>query len=56
MFWAIDKKTGEARGQIQLDRSASGTPMTYAINGKQYIVYATGGEYVPSELIALSLP
>jgi hypothetical protein len=32
------------------------TGVTYAINGKQYIVYATGGEYVPSELIALSLP
>jgi quinoprotein glucose dehydrogenase len=34
----------------------SGSPMTYAINGKQYIVVAVSGGNYSGEYIAYSLP
>jgi quinoprotein glucose dehydrogenase len=52
---AYDKATGKLVGEVTLPRNASAAPMTYALNGKQYIVVATGGANLPPELIALSL-
>ena len=37
-------------------RAQTGTPMTYTMNGKQYIVVAIGGAGFPAELIAFKLP
>ena len=34
----------------------TGTPMTYMLNGKQYLVVAVGGAGAPAELIAYTLP
>jgi quinoprotein glucose dehydrogenase len=34
----------------------SGSPMTYMLNGKQYIVVAIAGAGFPGELIAYRLP
>ena len=34
----------------------SGTPMTYSVNGKQYIVVAVGGGTYSGEYIAYTLP
>jgi len=34
----------------------SGTPMTYALNGKQYLVLAIGGGNYSAELVAYRLP
>ena len=34
----------------------SGSPMTYMLNGKQYIVVAIGGGNYPGELLAFRLP
>jgi len=34
----------------------SGTPMTYMLGGKQYIVVAIGGQGYSSELLAFKLP
>jgi hypothetical protein len=31
-------------------------PLTYMLNGKQFIVVPTGGANLPAELIALRLP
>lgn len=53
---AYDKKTGKVVGEVALPRKATSAPMTYMMNGKQYIVVATGGSNMPAELIALSLP
>ena len=53
---AYDKKTGKVVGEVALLRNATAAPMTYMMNGKQYIVVATGGSNMPAELIALSLP
>jgi quinoprotein glucose dehydrogenase len=33
----------------------TGSPMTYMLNGKQYIVVAIGGPDCPGELVAFTL-
>lgn len=53
---AHDKKTGEVIGEIELPRNATGAPMTYSVNGKQYLVIPTGGANLPAELVVLALP
>jgi quinoprotein glucose dehydrogenase len=40
---AFDKKTGKVVWEYQLPAGAFATPITYAVNGKQYIVIAAGG-------------
>jgi quinoprotein glucose dehydrogenase len=52
---AFDKATGKVVGEVTLPRNATGAPMTYSLNGKQFIVIPTGGANLPAELIALSL-
>lgn len=53
---AYDKTTGKVVGEVVLPRNATAAPMTYMLNGKQFIVVATGGSNLPAELIALSPP
>jgi glucose dehydrogenase len=53
---AYDKATGEVLGEVALPRNVTGAPMTYMLNGKQYLVVPTGGSNLPAELIALRLP
>jgi quinoprotein glucose dehydrogenase len=53
---AYDKATGKLVGEVALPRNAMGAPMTYMLNGKQFIVVPTGGANLPAELIALCLP
>ncbi len=53
---AYDKATGKLVGEVALPRNATGAPMTYMLNGKQFIVVPTGGANLPAELIALRLP
>ena len=52
---ARDKATGEVLAAIDLPRGALGSPMTYLLDGRQYIALTIGGSPVP-ELIALALP
>ena len=52
---ARDKETGETVASLDLPRGAIGTPMTYMLDGKQYIALTVGGDPVP-ELIAFTLP
>ena len=49
---ARNKMTGEIMGSVDLPSGAVGTPMTYSLNGRQYIALTIGGP----RLIALSLP
>ncbi len=49
---AFDKATGEVVAAVELPAAPSGTPMTYAVDGKQYIVLATND----GKMVALSLP
>jgi quinoprotein glucose dehydrogenase len=43
VFHAYDKKTGQEVWQGQLPGPQTGVPMSYAVNGKQYVVIAARG-------------
>ena len=43
MLRAYDKATGLGVGAVYMPAQATGGPMTYAVNGVQYIVIAVGG-------------
>ena len=55
-FYAYDKATGDVVHTIELPGGTCGVPMTYAINGKQYIAVSVGSRTTPAEIVALSLP
>jgi quinoprotein glucose dehydrogenase len=42
-FRAFDKSTGELLWETTLPFSGNATPITYELNGKQYVVIAAGG-------------
>ena len=52
---AYDKASGAEIASTSLPGGAIGTPMTYMLEGTQYIALTVGGSRVP-ELIALALP
>jgi quinoprotein glucose dehydrogenase len=52
----LDPTTGDHVAQIALPGNATGSPMTYQVDGKQYIVLPIGGASLPAELVALSVP
>jgi quinoprotein glucose dehydrogenase len=53
---AYDKATGKELGAVFLDAPQTGTPMTYALGGWQYIVLAISGPAVNgSQLVAYRL-
>ena len=56
MFYAYDKQTGETVWEFELPKNQSGVPMTYLVDGKQYIVMAMSARGEPAELVALTLP
>jgi quinoprotein glucose dehydrogenase len=53
---AYDKATGKDAGAVFMPAGQTGAPMTYMMNGKQYIVVAVGGAGFPAELLAYKLP
>jgi len=53
---AFDKKTGALVWEYKMKDPPYGTPMTYEVKGKQYIVVAAGGAGVPARLVAFGLP
>ena len=56
MFRAYDKATGEVVSEIERPAGTTGSPMTYMVDDKQYIVVAIGERGQKARLIALSLP
>ena len=56
MLRAYDKATGKEVGAVPMPAGQTGTPMTYTLNGKQYITLAVAGPGFPGELIAFKLP
>ena len=56
MLRAYDKATGDNVAEVFLPAAQTGTPMTYMLNGTQYIVVAVGGGDVAAELLAFTLP
>jgi quinoprotein glucose dehydrogenase len=56
MLRAYDKATGREVGAVYMPAPQSGSPMTYAMNGEQYVVVAISGAQYPGELLAFKLP
>jgi quinoprotein glucose dehydrogenase len=56
MLRAYDKPTGREAGAVYLPATQSGSPMTYRVDGKQYIVVAVSGGSYSGEYIAFALP
>ena len=56
MLRAYDKKTGKEVGAVWMPAQQSGSPMTYTVNGRQYIVVAVSGGAYSGEYIAFALP
>jgi quinoprotein glucose dehydrogenase len=52
---AYDKRTGEDVGAVEMPAKQTGSPMTYVVNGKQYIVLAVSGND-GAEILAYALP
>ena len=53
---AYDKATGKDAGAVYMPAGQTGSPMTYMLKGRQYIVVAIGGAGYPGELLAFTLP
>ncbi|MEO8681057.1 MAG: PQQ-binding-like beta-propeller repeat protein [Vicinamibacterales bacterium] len=56
MLRAYDKKTGAQVGEVWMPAQQSGSPMTYMLDGKQYIIVAVSGGNYSGEYIAYALP
>jgi quinoprotein glucose dehydrogenase len=56
MLRAYDKATGSEVGAVYMAAPKSGSPMTYMLNGKQYVVLAISGGTYSGELVAYGLP
>jgi quinoprotein glucose dehydrogenase len=56
MLRAYDKATGKDVGAVYMPAPEGGAPMTYMLNGRQYIVVAVSGGAYSGELIAYRLP
>ena len=56
MLRAYDKATGAEVGAVYMPAPQTGSPMTYSLGGKQYIVIAVSGGAYSGELLAFRLP
>jgi quinoprotein glucose dehydrogenase len=56
MLRAYDKSTGREVGAVYMPAPQSGSPMTYMLGGKQYLVVAISGGNYSGELVAYRLP
>lgn len=55
-FRAWDKETGQVVWETMLPAGTSGAPMTYSVDGRQFIVVAIGDRDTDGRLVALALP
>ena len=56
MLRAYNKQTGAQLGEVLLPAPIVGMPMTYSMNGRQYIVVGVSGGNYTGEYISLALP
>ena len=56
MLRAYDKATGQELGAVPIPAAQTGSPMTYMLDGRQYLVLAVGAGIHPGELMAFALP
>ena len=55
MLRAYDKATGKEVGAVFMPAPQSGSPMTYSVDGRQYIIVAVSGGNYSGEYIAYAL-
>ncbi len=55
-FHAVDKRTGEELGVVDLPAAAQTAPMMFQHEGRQYLVTAIAGRGHAAALVALRLP
>jgi quinoprotein glucose dehydrogenase len=55
MLHAYDKASGKEVGAVYMPAQQSGTPMTYMVNGTQYIVVAVSGGNYSGEYLAFTV-
>jgi quinoprotein glucose dehydrogenase len=56
MLRAYEKATGKEVGAVYMPAPQSGSPMTYMLNGQQYVIVSISGRDFPGELVAFRLP
>ena len=56
MLRAYDKATGKEVGAVFMPAPQTGSPMTYMLNGRQYIVVPISGANYSGEYLAFKLP
>jgi quinoprotein glucose dehydrogenase len=56
MLHAYSKATGKELGAVWMPAPQSGTPMTYSVNGRQFIVVPVSGGNYSGEYLAFALP
>lgn len=56
MLRAYDKATGDEVGAVYMEAPQSGSPMTYLVDGTQYIVVAASGGGRTGRLVAFRVP
>jgi quinoprotein glucose dehydrogenase len=55
-FRAVDKRTGQEVGKIEIPAPTNTAPMTFMHDGHQVVVMAVASGLVPAELVAVALP
>jgi len=55
MLRAYDKASGKEVAAVYMPAPQTGSPMTYMLNGKQYLVVAISGTNYPGELLAFKV-
>jgi quinoprotein glucose dehydrogenase len=56
MLRAYDKATGADAGAVYMPAPQSGSPMTYMLDGRQYLTVSISGSGYSGELLAFRLP
>lgn len=56
MLRAFDKTTGQEVGAVYMPAPQTGSPMSYMLNGRQYLVVAISGGSYTGELVAFAVP
>ena len=56
MLRAYDKATGREVGSVYMPAPQTGSPMTYMLDGRQYLVVAVGSAAHGAEFLAFRLP
>ena len=56
MLRAYEKTAGKEVGAVWMPAPQSGSPMTYSVDGRQFIIVAVSGGAYSGEYLAFSLP